>query len=83
MTDKSTAAVSELSGQLVNTWSDEWRHECEVSAILARSEEEREAFFYGVPGGPQQRGIVALPGTAAADQLFEDVKRLRAIRERR
>jgi hypothetical protein len=50
MTDKSTTAISELSGEKINTWSEKWRHECEVRAVLAISKEERDAFFNGVPG---------------------------------
>jgi hypothetical protein len=30
-------AFSHLAGREVSTWSEEWRHECEVAAVLAMS----------------------------------------------
>lgn len=82
MADKTATAISELSGEEINIWSGEWRHECEARAVLAMSKEEREAFFHGVEGDRSQRGIVTLRGQDTADQLYEDVKRLKAIRGR-
>jgi hypothetical protein len=80
MTDKSTTAISELSSEEINTWSEEWRHECEVRAVLKMSNEERQAYFMGVPGDRHQRGIIELRGQEGADELFADVKRLKALR---
>jgi hypothetical protein len=80
MGDKSTTTVSEFSGEEINTWSEEWRHECEVRAVLKMSNEEREAYFIGVPEDRHQRGIIEHRGQEAADELFADVKRLKALR---
>jgi hypothetical protein len=41
MADKTTTAISEFMGQPVDTWSEEWRHECEVHAVLAMTKERR------------------------------------------
>jgi hypothetical protein len=46
MTDsRDTKAISELTGQPVSTWSEEWQHECEARAVLKMSKQERDAFF--------------------------------------
>lgn len=83
MADKSATMISEFSGEEVNTWSGEWRHECEVRAVLGMSKDDPDAYFNGVPGDLHQRGIVEIRGQEAADRGFEDVKRVKAIREHR
>ncbi len=40
-------AYSLLAGREVSTSSEEWRHECEVAAVLAMSPEQRRSFFEG------------------------------------
>ncbi len=40
-------ALSHLTGREVSTWSEEWRHECDVAAVLAMSPEQRRSFFDG------------------------------------
>ncbi|KFG69473.1 hypothetical protein [Microvirga sp. BSC39] len=42
-----TTAISEITGQPVNTWSEEWQRECEARAILKMSKVQREEFFNG------------------------------------
>lgn len=74
-------AVSEFTGLPVNTNSEEWRHECEVRAVLEMTKEQRETYFHGNKE-TGDRGIVLTRGQAVADAIFEDVKRLKATRER-
>ncbi|WP_414476246.1 hypothetical protein [Microvirga sp. M2] len=65
-------AISELTGQPVNTWSEEWQRECEARAILKMSKAERDAFFNGKTdenGKTIERGIVTLRGSKAAEDL--------------
>jgi hypothetical protein len=42
---------SELSGQMVSTWSEAWRHECEITYLLAMPLATRNIFLDGVQGG--------------------------------
>ncbi|KAA2241124.1 DUF7696 family protein [Salinarimonas soli] len=51
-------AYSHLAGREVSTWSEEWRHECEVAAVLAMSPTQRKSFFDGSTDGEGR------PGTA-------------------
>jgi hypothetical protein len=37
---RNTTAISELTGQPVSTWLEEWRIECETRAILKMSKQE-------------------------------------------
>ncbi len=39
--DRTNTAVSNLAGRKVSTWIEEWRHECEVAAVLAMSPAQR------------------------------------------
>ena len=79
---KDNFAVSEFTGQTVHTWSEEWRHECELRAVLAMSKTSREAYFNGVKD-PNERGIIAIRGQAAADRIRADLARLEEIRASR
>jgi hypothetical protein len=76
---RETTAISEITGQPVNTWSEEWQHECEVRAILKMSKVQREEFFNGRKdenGKLLERGIVALRGAKAAEDLRSLVQQL-------
>ncbi|MPR08157.1 DUF7696 family protein [Microvirga tunisiensis] len=77
---RDTTAVSELTGEPVSTWSEEWRHECEARAVLAMAPADRETFFNGHKEDKSQRGIVAVRGEAAADALWQTVRRLHEVR---
>jgi hypothetical protein len=44
---RDTAAISELTGQPVSTWSEEWQVECKARAGLKMSKQERDVFFNG------------------------------------
>ena len=73
-------ATCELTGQTVVTWSEEWRYDCELRAILAMSKSDRDAYFHGVKDGSGRRGIVAIRGAAAAERILADVRRLEEVR---
>ncbi|NBJ11603.1 DUF7696 family protein [Microvirga arsenatis] len=83
---RSTTALSELTGQPVNTWSEEWRVECEVRALLKMSKAERDAFFNGRKdenGKSIDRGVVAIRGVKAAETLKALMEQLQEIRSRK
>jgi hypothetical protein len=69
---RETTAISEIIGEPVNTWSEEWQRECEARAILKMSKAQRDEFFNGKKdenGKLLERGIVALRGAKAAEDL--------------
>jgi hypothetical protein len=78
--DRQATALSELTGQPVNTWSEEWRLECEARAVLKMPKEQREAYFNGVNGDAGQRGLIEIRGRQAAEALWTVVRRLQEIR---
>lgn len=69
-------AISEFTGEPVDTYSEAWRHECEVRHVVDRipTRELRNAFLARVS---------AIRGQAAADQLRADAMRLWEIRQAR
>jgi len=78
-----TTALSELTGQPVNTWSEEWRVETEARAILKMSKDERDAFFNGrkdADGKSIDRGVIAIRGAKSAEQIKATVERLQEAR---
>jgi len=80
---RDTTAISELTGQPVNTWSEEWRIETEARAILKMSKAERDAFFNGRKdenGKVIERGLIAIRGQAAAEAIMETMRRLQEVR---
>jgi len=80
---RDTTALSELTGQPVNTWSEEWRIETEARAILKMSKDERDAFFNGrkdADGRTIDRGVVAIRGAKSAEQIKATVERLQEVR---
>lgn len=69
---RETTAISEITGQPVNTWSEEWQRECEARAVLKMSKIERDVFFNGTKdenGRTIERGIIFLRGEKAAEDL--------------
>jgi hypothetical protein len=69
---RETTAISEITGQPVNTWSEEWQRECEARAVLKMSKAERDAFFHGTKdenGKTIDRGIIFIRGEKAAENL--------------
>jgi len=83
---RDTTAISEITGQPVSTWSEEWQHECEARAVLAMSKAERDAFFNGSVdenGNRKERGIIAIRGLKAAEMLRGYMERLQEARGRK
>ncbi|GEO18099.1 DUF7696 family protein [Microvirga aerophila] len=80
---RDTTAISEITGQPVSTWSEEWQHECEARTVLAMSKAERETFFNGSTdddGKRKERGIIAIRGVAAAENLRANMQKLQDAR---
>ena len=78
-----STAISEITGQPVSTWSDEWQHECEAKAVLAMSKEQRNTFFNGRKdenGKTVDRGVIAIRGLKAAEDLKALMERLQEVR---
>ncbi|WP_439651673.1 DUF7696 family protein [Microvirga puerhi] len=65
---RDTTAISEITGEPVNTWSEEWRAECEAASVLAMSASARDAFFNGDKENGQ-RGVIAVRGPQGAENI--------------
>lgn len=55
--------LTNLAGFEVSTWSEEWRHECEVAAVLTMSPAQRRSFFAGATdpeSGRKERGVTKI-----------------------
>lgn len=82
-------AISEFTGEPVDTASEEWRHECECRYMLDHftTRDQRNLHIEGVPKpAPGQRfvkGLRTYRGDEAAQRLVDDTKRLFAIRKER
>ena len=74
---------SEFTGQMISTWSEAWRHECEVANLLAMPLAKRNPFLDGVQGGTgDERGIKGVRGEAAVAELRTAIERFSDIRRR-
>jgi hypothetical protein len=83
---RDTQAVSELTGQPVSTWSEEWRIETEARTLLKMSKEQRDAFFNGrkdADGRTVDRGVIGIRGLKAAEEIKATMERLQAVRSDR
>ena len=81
--DRTNTAFSQLAGREVSTWSEEWRHECEVAAVLAMSPAQRKSFFDGTTdpeSGRKERGVTDIRGVTAAEAIRRDMARLEDAR---
>lgn len=79
-------AISELTGQPVDTYSEAWRAECEARALLAMpSRDHRNRFLYGYTdgAGKKHRGVADIRGKAAADELRALAEQLFYARKQR
>jgi len=79
---RDNTAFSHLAGSNVSTWSEEWRHECEVAAVLATLPAQRKSFFEGATNdeGRKERGVIDIRGAAAAEKIKQDIFRLDELR---
>ncbi len=81
-----TTAISEITGQPVDTYSPEWMAECEARAVLAMpSREHRNRFLYGYTDatGKRHRGVADIRGKEAADELRRRAEDLFYLRKQR
>lgn len=75
-------AYSHLLGREVSTWSDQWKHECEVAYLLDMPVAARNLLLDGVTGGTfEERGIKGVRGEAAVAQLRSEIAKLSEIRK--
>ena len=83
---RDTKAISELTGQPVSTWSEEWRIETEARTLLKMSKEQRDAFFNGrkdADGKTVDRGVIGIRGLKAAEEIKATLERLQEVRAKR
>ena len=87
-------AISEITGQPVDTASEEWRHECECRFVLDCFPDKyaRNNRLYGQPEGIRDnmgrnneslirpKSIAAMRGAAAADRIREGAMAIAANR---
>lgn len=72
-----------LANREVSTWSEEWRHECEVAHLLDMPIAARNLLLDGIQGGThEERGIKGARGEAAVAQLRSEIARLAELRKR-
>jgi hypothetical protein len=71
-------AFSLLANRMVSTWSEDWRHECEVAYLLDLPEKKRREMIDGIPGttDSESKGIRGKRGEAQAAFLWGEVDRL-------
>lgn len=77
--DDPPMAYSQLAGREVSTWSEEWKHECEVAHLAGMRPEKLRGMLYGILGGEGEtaRGIKHHRGEAATAQLVSEIERYR------
>ncbi len=81
---RDTTAISELTGEPVSTWSEEWRIETEARAVLKMSKQERDVFFNGWKdenGKTIDRGLVGIRGPKAAEAIMGTMRQLQAVQD--
>lgn len=78
--------ISELTGEPIDTSSEQHRHECEVRWLLSLPDRfARNDYLNGRIGanGRRSPGIVGHRGQAAADRLQKDAEKLFYLRRER
>ncbi|MEZ0171153.1 hypothetical protein [Microvirga sp. TS319] len=87
MTDtRDNISTSELTGQPVSTSSEEWRIETEARTVLKMSKEQRDVVFNGrkdADGKTVDRGVIAIRGPKAAEEIKATMERLQEARANR
>ncbi|EIM24416.1 DUF7696 family protein [Microvirga lotononidis] len=61
---RDTTALSELTGQSVSTWSEEWRIDTEARTVLKMSKQKRDTFF---TGRKDENGKITDPGAGVIE----------------
>jgi len=77
--DNHPMAYSRLAGRDVSTWSEEWKHECEIAYLAGMKPAKLRDLLYGVQGGEGESvsGIKHKRGDAAVAQLLNEIDRYR------
>lgn len=70
-------AWSHLAGREVSTWSEEWKHECEIAHLASLPPGKHNELLDGVTGSADrdQRGIKGALGEAAVAKLRAEIER--------
>lgn len=70
-------APSRLAGREVSTWSEEWKHECEIAYLAGLKPDKLRAMLYGVQGAQDESasGIKQKRGDAAVARLVSEIER--------
>lgn len=70
-------AYSRLAGREVSTWSEEWKHECEIAYLAGMKPEKLRAMLYGVQGAQDEsaRGIKSHRGDGEVAQIVSEIER--------
>lgn len=71
--DNPPHGYSVLAGREVSTWSEEWKHECEVRCRANMTLAQRNEALDGVKDG--MRGVRQIRGDAAVAQLRAEIDR--------
>ena len=75
-------AYSHLAGTEVSTWSEEWRHECEIAYLAGLTPPKLSVMLDGVAGSTdrEERGIKSVRGEAAVAALRVEIARFRQLK---
>lgn len=76
---KPSMKFSVLAGREVSTWSEEWKHECEVRFLTGLSLAERNRVFDGEKDG--LRGMKSIRGEAAVAAIRAEIDRYAALKK--
>lgn len=74
--DNPPRAFSILAGREVSTWSEEWKHECEVRFLAGLPIRDRNNALDGVKD--EIRGMKSIRGEAAVAHLRAEIDRYAA-----
>jgi hypothetical protein len=75
-------AYSHLAGQEVSTWSEEWKHECEIAYLAGLAPPKLSVMLDGVVGSTdrEERGMKGVRGEAAVAVLRAEIARFRQLK---
>lgn len=75
-------AYSYLAGREVSTWSEEWKHECEIAYLAGLPPPKLSVMLDGVAGSTnrEDRGIKGVRGEAAVAVLRSEIARFRQLK---
>lgn len=78
--DSPPMKYSILAGREVSTWSEEWKHECEVRLLAGMTLAERNRTLDGEKDG--LKGMKGFRGDAAVAHLRSEVDRYAALKSK-